>query len=75
MLNIIDNSLNGIKFAELGTGATFKYSDYYYMVTEQIAINNWMGKAINAIRLDNGEFASFESGDIVVPFNCELIVL
>lgn len=75
MLTVIDNSLTGVRFAELSIGATFKYSDYYYMVTDNIVASNYLNGRINAIRLDNGKFTYFDGDDIVTPFNCELIVL
>ena len=72
MLTIIDNSLNGVKFTDLGVGATFKYDDYYYIVTEKVDTQTMI---INSVRLDNGVFTYFDADDIVIPFNCELIVL
>jgi hypothetical protein len=72
MLTVIDNSLNRISFTELGPGATFKFDDHYYMVIETISTHKGYR---NAVRLDDGLITMFDDSDMVIPFNCELIVL
>lgn len=74
MVKVTDNVLNGMKFKDLGVGATFKCGDAYFIVV------GW-GKGTcdphedNAVNLSNGCFESFDDDTIVIPFNCELIVL
>lgn len=72
MLKVIDNALNGMEFGSLGTGATFKYENNYYIKTS-LVIDQM--DSFNAVDLSDGELCSFDNDDTVIPFNCELIVL
>ena len=74
MVKIIDNALNGVRFKDLGVGATFKFGDEYFMV---IGYGTGMldPNEDNAVNLSTGGLDSFGDDTIVIPFNCELIVL
>lgn len=69
-MKVIDNALTGIRFDSLGMGATFKYGDNYYIVIE--ARND---TAPNAVNLEHGTLSYFGANHLVIPFNCELIIL
>lgn len=71
-MKIIDNSLNDFTFNDLGEGATFKYGEDYFVKTETIVTEF---HTYNAVKLASGEVYTFHDDDIVIPFNCELIVL
>ena len=72
MIQIVDNILCGVRFGDLPAGKTFKYGSNYYIAISHIASLNG---DVNAVQLDNGARMCFKSNDIVIPFNCELIVL
>lgn len=74
MIKVIDNALNGVKFKDLGAGATFKCGDAYFMVVG-FGVSMIAPDTDNAVNLSNGELESFDDDTIVIPFNCELIVL
>ena len=71
-MKVIDNSLRDFTFNELGISSTFKYGDGYFIKIETIQ-NEF--HTYNAIKLNSGTAYTFHEDDIVVPFNCELIVL
>jgi hypothetical protein len=72
MIKVIDNALSGVTFGDLETGATFKYKNDYYMKTSWVIDQM---DSYNAVDLSNGELCSMDCDDVVLPFNCELIVL
>ena len=69
MVKVIDNALRNIRFGDLALGATFKHKDEYYIKTI------FVREGYNAVDLENGTMYCFTDADIVIPFNCELIVL
>lgn len=72
-MKIIDNVLKKTNFDSLGIGATFKYNDDYYLKTVTITVG--VGTAYNAVLLDSGKMFHFGPDTMVIPFNCELILL
>ena len=72
MIKVIDNALRGTTFGNLEIGATFKYENDYYMKTSWVMAPM---DSYNTVDLSNGELCSFDDVDVVIPFNCELIVL
>ena len=72
MLKVIDNVFNGMKFKELGVGATFKLNNEYFIKTETVEVE---GETYNIVGFADGLLDHVRDNEIVYPFNCELIVL
>ena len=72
MIKVIDNAIRKVTFFELETGETFKFESGYFIKINVVERNDYQ---YNAVKLDDGELYDFQQGKVVIPFNCELIVI
>lgn len=68
-MKITDRTALYTQFYELDNGDVFKHEDVVYMKIKELFDNNY-----NAVRLFDGDMATFTDGTCVTPCHCELII-